>query len=295
VRAVVIGSDGLPSSADLPEPAGPGARVAVRACGLCGSDVEKLGVAVSSAVPGTVLGHELEGALDDGTRVTVAHRVACGACARCEAGHESTCVEFATSRIDPGGFAERLHATHAIALPDSVGALDGVWVEPLACVLRAAPLVPRGRVLVAGCGAVGLLWVDVLLRRGDEVAAADPRPDRLAFAAARGAGTAAGPVSAAVVTAAAGLGDALALLEPGGTALVFSAPAEPAPVHLDAVYRKELTLVGSRSATLAAFAEAIELLPLLRLPPVTRLPLERFAEGLGLYRRGDTYKVVFTP
>jgi hypothetical protein len=31
------------------------------------------------------------------------------------------------------------------------------------------------------------------------------------------------------------------------------------------------------------------------LPPVTTLPLERFAEGVELYRRGDALKVVFTP
>ena len=66
---------------------------------------------------GTVLGHEVEGELADGTRVTVAHRVSCGRCARCVAGHESTCAEFATLRIEPGGFAERLHATHVVPLP----------------------------------------------------------------------------------------------------------------------------------------------------------------------------------
>ncbi len=43
VRAVVLDADGLPKLAELPEPTGPGALVRVRACGLCGSDVEKLG------------------------------------------------------------------------------------------------------------------------------------------------------------------------------------------------------------------------------------------------------------
>src|SRR5207253_2896464 len=119
-----------------------------------------------------------------------------GSCERCRAGHESTCSEFQQLRIDPGGFAERLHATHTVPLLDVAG-LDGVWVEPLACILRAAERVPAGRVLVVGCGAVGRLWVHVL-------------PD-------------------------------------------------------------------------------------LELPEVTILPLERFDDGVDLYRRGDALKVVFTP
>ena len=102
------------------------------------------------AAAGAVLGHEIVGELEDGTRVTVLHRVPCGRCGQCLAGHESTCAEFGNVRIAPGGFAERLRATHHVSLPDQIEELDGIWVEPLACVLRAAELVPRGRVLVVG-------------------------------------------------------------------------------------------------------------------------------------------------
>lgn len=262
----------------------------VRACGLCGSDVEKLG----RAPAGLVLGHELEGVLDDGTRVTVLHRVPCGACERCRSGHESTCARFADLQIDPGGFAERVRAMQVLPLPATIAAGHGVWVEPLACVLRALEAVPRGRVLVVGCGAVGLLWVQALLARGDEVAAADPRADRLERAVALGA-LAESAAEAAIVTAPAGLGEAIGRVEPGGTVLVFAAPPGALPVELDVVYRKELSLVGSRSATPAAFAAAIEALPALELPPVTTLPLERFGEGLELYRSGGALKVVFAP
>jgi threonine dehydrogenase-like Zn-dependent dehydrogenase len=288
VRAVVLDADGLPGLAEVPDPAGPGDLVRVLACGLCGSDVEKLG----RGPAGAVLGHEIVGELDTGERVTVMHRVPCGVCERCLAGHESTCDEFQQLQIDPGGFAERLRATQTIPLGD-VG-LDGIWVEPLGCVLRAAARVQRGRVLVVGCGAVGQLWVQVLLRSGDDVVAADTRPDRLAQALRLGA-VAEGAVAAAVVTAPAGLDAALGSVEPGGTVLVFAAPAEPVPFALDTVYRRELQVVGSRSATLASFEAAIALLPELELPPVEVLPLERFAEGVEHYRRGDALKVVFTP
>jgi len=289
VRAVVLDSNGRPRLADVPEPDGEGVLVRVLACGLCGSDVEKLG----RGPAGAVLGHEVAGVLDDGSHVTVMHRVPCGTCERCRGGHESTCVEFQRLRIDPGGFAERVRATHVVPLGPL--ALDGVWVEPVACILRAAERVPRGRVLVVGCGAVGQLWVQVLRRRGDDVVATDPRAGRLEDATRLGALTDDGPVAAAVVTAHGGLNEALARVEPGGTVLVFAAPAEQVGVALDVVYRCELRLIGSRSASPAHFEAAVAVLPELELPEVTTLPLARFDEGVELYRRGETLKVVFTP
>jgi hypothetical protein len=118
--------------------------------------------------------------------------------------------------------------------------------------------------------------------RGDDVYTTDARAER----AGREPD---GPVDAAVLCAPAAPLDAVA---PGGTVLVFS-PA--APVVLDLVYRNELTLTGSRSATPRHMQEALELLPTLDLPEPQVLPLERFEEGLGLYRSGRAIKVVFTP
>jgi L-iditol 2-dehydrogenase len=291
VRAVVLDADGLPELAELPEPSGAGALVHVTACGLCGSDVEKLG----HAVAGTVLGHEIAGRLENGDRVTVLHHVPCGSCERCRSGHESTCEEFGALRVTPGGFAERLRATHCVPLPDSIDDDAAVWVEPVACVVRAAELVPPGPALVVGCGAIGQLWIQVLVELGHQVTAADVREDRAARALELGAVHAAGPFASAVVTAPQGIDDALRLLGPGGTVVLFAARDRPMPVALDLVYRKELVVLGSRSATPASFERAIELLPSLTLPTVTTLPLERFAEGVELYRRAEALKVVFTP
>ena len=288
MRAVVLDADGRPSLVELPEPTGSGSLVTVRGCGLCGSDLEKLG-------RGGVIGHELDGLLDDGTRVTVLHRTPCGVCARCRAGHESTCEEFAVVRLAPGGFAERIRATEVVHLPDALPELAGVWVEPLACVVRALEAVPRGRVLVAGCGAMGLLWVQALRARGDEVWASDPRPTRLAAAEALRATVGGHEVDAAVLTAHAAVTETLARLTPGGTLLVFSAAEAPTPFPLDLVYRKELHVVGSRSAARAAADRALELLPTFVLPEVTTFPLERFDEGVELYRSGEALKIVFTP
>ena len=189
----------------------------------------------------------------------------------------------------PGGFAERARARACVELPAEVDDARATLAEPLACVLRGAERVPRGRVLVVGCGFVGLLFLAVLRRRGDEVFALEPRPERLLLSGARPPDD---PVDAAVVCAPGGGADALAHLAPGGTLLAFASGGE---IDLDLVYRRELAVLGSRSATPGLLREAVALLSELETPPLTVLPLERFEEGLERYRSGEAIKVVFTP
>jgi L-iditol 2-dehydrogenase len=281
VRAVVLDTAGKPEQAEIVEPIGDDV-VRVLACGLCGSDVEKLG----RAPAGTVLGHEVSGEAKDGRRVALVHHLPCGECERCLAGHESTCERFRAATIEPGGFAERAAARGGwVELPDEVDDVLGTYAEPLACVLRGAERVPRGEVLVLGGGFVGRLFAAVLGSRGDTVYVRDADPERD------------GPEPpgrvATVVLCAPGAGtDALRAIEPGGTMLVF---ADPGPVGLGAVYRDELTLTGARSATPRHLDEAVRLLPELDLPEALVLPLDRFADGLAAYRAREALKVVFRP
>jgi L-iditol 2-dehydrogenase len=281
---VVLDAAGQPRLDDVPEPSGNGVRVRVRACGLCGSDVEKLG----RAPAGTVLGHEVVGELEDGRRVVLVHHAGCGVCARCRAGHESTCEQFREPTIVPGGFAERVLAHGTVDVPDGIDDATASYAEPLACVLRGAERVPAGRVLVVGCGFVGALMVAALRLRGNEVFGTDPRRERCE---ALGAPSPDGPVETAVLCAPGGANEAAAALEPGGTLLVF---ADAGALDLDEVYRKELYVIGSRSATPRHLRRAVALLPELELPRAEVLPLERFAEGLERYRSGAALKVVFT-
>jgi L-iditol 2-dehydrogenase len=280
MRAVVLDDEGLPHLGDVPEPDGEGELVRVLACGLCGSDVEKFG----RARPGVVLGHEIVGTVG-GRRVALLHHAPCGDCMRCRAGHESTCESFADATIRPGGFAERVRADAWVEVPADVDDAHGTMIEPLACVLRGAERTPRGRVLVVGHGFIGRLFSAVLARRGDDVFAVDSNPRRSGRKPHRS-------VDAAVLCAPGGAETAIEALEPGGTLLVF---ADAGALPAAPVYHRELTVVGSRSATPRHMEEAAALLPELELPEPTVLPLERFAEGLELYRRGVALKVVFAP
>ena len=284
MRAVVLDEAGQPRLQQIPKPGGEGELVRIRACGLCGSDVEKLGLAAM----GTVLGHEVVGELD-GRHVALVHHLGCGACDRCRAGHETTCERFREPTIVPGGFAEHARARAVVELPRNVDDISGTFAEPLACVLRAAERVPAGRVVVVGAGSIGLLFVQILRRRGNEVFALEPNPERLALTRATPPD---GPVDAAVLCAPAGADDAARALKPGGTLLVF---ASAGALELDPVYREELYVIGSRSSTPRHLRRAVALLPELELPPVEVLPLERFDEGVERYRSGAAMKIVFRP
>ena len=275
--AVVLDELGQPRVADVPAPE---PSLEVLACGLCGSDVEKIGV----AQPGTVLGHEVVVRGASGRAALVHHRP-CGVCDRCRRGHGSTCDEFAAPTIVPGGFAARVAVSEGVAIPDGMDDATATMVEPLACVLRGVERVPSGRVLVVGNGFIGRLFTAVLERRGDDVFAIDADPRRAGRAPD-------GPVGAVVVCARGGAETALAAVEPGGTMLFF---ADAGAVAAEQVYRRELTVVGSRSATPEGMRAAALLLPDLDVPEPVVLPLARFVEGLDLFLRREALKVVFVP
>jgi L-iditol 2-dehydrogenase len=207
MKVGVLSGPGRLELADRPEPnAGAGELVVeLAACGVCGTDLEKLrGHYRASAV----IGHEPVGVvrsvgsavdgLAPGTRVYVHHHVPCYACAVCRRGDLTFCPEYSKSNIDPGGFAERFRvpATHVrrgavLTLSDRVSWDEGALIEPAACALtalRAISLPPQARLFVLGLGPVGLLYARVARAMGASwVGGADPAALRRAAAELGGA------------------------------------------------------------------------------------------------------------
>ena len=308
--AVTVTPGGSPALRELPSPTAPpgGVLVRVRACGLCGSDVEKL--RPGGAAAGAVLGHEVagvivEGSLPAGLRVALAHHVPCGACAQCDAGHEPLCASFVASALEPGGFCEltaasAAHVAHAVLpLPDHVSDLAGSFVEPLGCVLRGIEGL-TGDALVAGAGSIGLLAAQALRARGTRVRVLEPDPGRARRAAELGF-AAPGPderFGSALLSAAAAFPDVVPLIEPGGQIVLFSG-GKPQPLEIDLVYTRELTLRGLRSSTPRHLRAALELIESGAVDPEGLvdcvLGLESFADGLARYMRRQALKVVFAP
>ena len=304
----------------------------LRGCGLCGSDIAKIGAA-GTKVP-LVLGHELVGDVIEtnahdfaiGDRVVAAHHVPCGECHYCRRGSESMCAAFKTSNLDPGGFAEFVrvptenvrHATFKV--PPHVSDEAASFVEPLACVLRA---VRRARVeagdtaVVIGLGSIGCLFVQALRRDGARVIGVDLIPDRGELARRLGADATAAPDAAAplvrelsegrgadhvVITGggASVLPWAIAASRDGGAIHYFAGGGgDVLPMPLETLYKRELTLTATYSSSPRDLVAAFQLVAAGQIstaPLVShRLPLDRIDDGVALMRKQAAIKVFVTP
>jgi L-iditol 2-dehydrogenase len=172
-----LGTAGSVVLEDRPEPlAGPGeVTVRLAACGICGTDLEKLRGNYRTA---GILGHEPVGRiasvgtgvadLREGERVFVHHHVPCLACEVCRRGDTTFCPTYSSTNLDPGGFAElfrasREHVAKGAVLPlaPSIDWPTGTLLEPAGCALtalRKVGITEGSSVLVLGLGPVGLLY-----------------------------------------------------------------------------------------------------------------------------------------
>ena len=185
-------------------------------------------------------------------------------------------VLFETHGIG-GGFAEmvKIPATSAIKLPAGMSVEEGSLVEPLADVvhsLRAVGDVSGHHCAVFGLGPMGLLHVAVLARGGAHVIGVDPRQDRRDAGGTFGATEVRVPggmppvdcaflcVGGAALEPA--LGEALAAVRRGGTAVLFSsAPADMNIVaNLNRIHYGELRIVGVVGSTRSDQESAVEVL-----------------------------------
>lgn len=198
---------------ELPEEQpGPGQvmlRLAVG--GICGSDLHYYNHGGFGAVrlrQPMILGHEVSAhvealgpcveGLDVGQLVAVSPSRPCHACRYCRQGQHNQCVDmrfYGSAMPFPhvqGAFRERLVAEAVQCVPaDGLSAAEAAMAEPLAVVLhatrRAGELIGR-RVLVTGCGPIGVLAILVARRAGAaEIVATDLSESTLAAARAAGA------------------------------------------------------------------------------------------------------------
>ena len=171
----------------VPEPAAGELLVAVRACGVCRTDLHVAEGDLPVRHPGVTPGHEVVGevvALGPGAggfavgdRVGIAWlRHTCGRCVYCRRGDENLCPESRYTGWDAdGGYAEfaTVPADFAHRLP--VGYTDSE-LAPLLCAgiigyrsLRRADLPPGGRLGLYGFGGSAHITAQVALAQGAEV------------------------------------------------------------------------------------------------------------------------------
>ncbi|MDE0580473.1 MAG: alcohol dehydrogenase catalytic domain-containing protein [bacterium] len=177
MRAAVIAEDRTLEVAQVDDPApGPGELVlAVKGCGICGSDLK----VVNHLPIGYTMGHEFAGEVvavgsdpvgkwKAGDAVCALPLVGCGNCQYCWDTLPVHCphMEMIGTGVRPGAYAEYVAVSSAqtFRLPEGCGYDVGALVEPLAIGLHAvdtADIAAGDNVLIVGAGPVGLavaLW-----------------------------------------------------------------------------------------------------------------------------------------
>lgn len=188
---------------DVPEPEQPSPEwvtIAVKHCGVCGSDLKQVFLQGAMDNPMAsllsfphVLGHEMVGTVTDcgaevvgvkpGDRVAVYPWLSCvprglAPCEACQRGRVTQCQNFTEGRFSagihlgtcrdlPGGFSQTVvaHQSMCFAIPEGISFEVAALADPFAVSLHAllkAPPKPGDTVLVTGCGTLGLLLIQLL-------------------------------------------------------------------------------------------------------------------------------------
>ena len=179
--AVIVKSNSNVEIKNVEKPSvGPGdILVKMRACGICGSDVEK--VFGKYGQPSMRLGHEPAGIITQigsevsnfvvGDRVFTHHHVACYSddCHECSHGNETMCKKYYESNLEPCGLADEYivpewNVKHGgvIKIPENMSFEEAAMIEPLACCIRAwLKLTPNSSngdsVAILGIGPTGIM------------------------------------------------------------------------------------------------------------------------------------------
>ncbi len=311
--------------------------VKVKASGICGSDVMEW-YRIKKAPK--VLGHEIAGDIVEvgkkvkkykvGDRVFVSHHVPCDTCHFCIDDKQTLCHTLHTTNFYPGGFAEYLRVPEinikngVFVLPKEVSYDDGVFIEPLACVVRGlktAGMKPGLNVLVIGSGISGLIQIKLARAWGaNRIMATDIDEYRLKSAKKFGADFTInakenvpeqvkkyndGKLADLVVIstgATSAVSQGLQSVETGGTILFF-APAEPGveiPFPLFDLWNKQVKMVSTYAGVKKDILEAIDLIKTKKIivtDMIThKLPLSETAKGFKLVAQAkDSIKVVIEP
>ena len=260
-----------------PEPAPTEVVVDVGLAGICGSDLHPYKGHHGPRRPPLILGHEAVGTVSGlSGRWSVFPLSACGRCAHCRAGRENLCAQRELLGLHrPGVFAERVAVPRAALLEVPAGLSDerAALVEPLAvCVAALAPveLDAGDRVLVVGCGPIGLLGVHLAARSGADVVAVDPVGARRDWALRLGAVRALASAEEAVgldaevaidaVGAEPTWRAAIAATRAGGEVVVLGLAEADGGMPVADLVRRSIRVRGQFAYTRAEFTDALALL-----------------------------------
>ncbi len=311
--------------------------VRVQSSGICGSDVMEW-YRIKKAP--RVLGHEMSGDIVEvgknvkkykvGDRVFVSHHVPCNNCRYCLNDQHTLCDTLHSTNFYPGGFAEYLKVPEinvdkgVFLLPNEMSYDEGVFIEPLACVVRGmqiAEMKSGQSVLIIGSGIAGLLQIKLARALGaGRVIATDINDYRLKTAKKMGTDAVIhakenvpeqvkkhnnGKLADLVVLCAgvpSAVKQTLQSVDRGGTILFF-APTEPSveiPFPLFDLWSKGVKMVSTYAGSPKDITKAIGLIKSKKVEVIDmithKLPLSEIAKGFKLVAEAkSSIKIIIEP
>ena len=273
--------------------------VTMKACGVCGSDLEKIYGKYTQ--PSMKLGHEPSGIVSavngvtkfkKGDRVFTHHHVPCYSCHFCLHGNETMCQKYSETNLFPCGLAEEFivpewNVSHGgvIKLPDHVSFEEAAMIEPLACCIRAWNKIKFRKgdsIAILGAGPTGLMHLMLSKIYGiQDIFCFDVNDFRLEFSKKFGiidAIRSDDPMAyqkilsntqnrgVDIVMLATGslnaIEQAVEFVRKGGTIMLFGVPSKDAKMSIDMskIYSKEITIATSYAASENETNEAFRLI-----------------------------------
>lgn len=302
----------------MPEPGEGQVRVAVRACGVCRTDLHLVDGDLKAPKRPVIPGHQIVGRIDVvGNRVeglNAGDRVGipwlgwtCGVCAYCRTGKENLCdaAKFTGYTLD-GGYADYVVADARYCFPLPPESVYGdIQVAPLLCAgligYRALRMCgdDASRIGFYGFGAAAHILAQVVRYRGGAVSAFT-RPDDLAaqqFARDLGCAWAGGSdelppelLDAAIIFAPAGelVPAALRAVRKGGRVVCGGIHMSDIPSFRYEELWEERSIRSVANLTRRDGEEFLELAPKVPIKTsVTEFSLEEANEALGALRAGE--------
>ncbi|RMW37633.1 MAG: L-iditol 2-dehydrogenase [Nitrosopumilus sp.] len=274
--------------------------VQMQACGICGSDLEK--VFGQYGQPSMRLGHEPAGIVLDvgsdvtefkkGDRVFTHHHVPCYDCHFCNHGNETMCKKYYETNLSPCGLSEQYvvpawNVSHGgvLKISDSLSFEEAAMIEPLACCVRAwtkYSYQEGDSAAIFGVGPTGMMHVMLAqAKKFSKIFCFDVNDFRLDFAKKFNITESINStdetrkqkildhtdnrgVDVAIVATSSlkALDDAIDMVRKGGAVMMFGVPSKGAKMDLDMskIYSKEITLVTSYAASDSDTKEALNLI-----------------------------------
>ncbi|MDD2711136.1 MAG: alcohol dehydrogenase catalytic domain-containing protein [Verrucomicrobiae bacterium] len=203
MKTLVIAAPAKVKLSEMPEPVplADEALIAVKACGICGSEMDgyregKAGTCTGHEVAGVVEKPGNSGRLKKGDRVVLNVVGGCGSCEPCASGHENHCQDIWTKgrSVRPQGHAEKVVYVerNCLKIPDDLSFESAIMVGGCGIGvawhgLKRLGIQPDEWIPVFGVGPIGLAAVSIVKQLGAKPIALDLSEFRLNLAVQCGA------------------------------------------------------------------------------------------------------------